>query len=197
MGVSLLSYVTKYCSNPDSVLVWLVVIVLLSINSSFIPLGCQAGQLCQVPEAVWQPVCGFQHQLFSHPTCLLSFLVRQVKTLLHSFYSLLQRWEATYTLNAFLYKLKVVLIISIKLNMCVFVAGLFTVFCLTAGRSLGRTGPGGCSMGFCWCYRLSTSFGSTSLLALRSKPYSRERLVPVYSNLYPHRQHSFKAFYHL
>lgn len=57
------------------------------------------------------------------------------------------------------------------------VAGLFIPLCSTAGRSLGRTGPGGCSTGCCWCYRHFTSFGSTSLLELLSKPYSRERLV--------------------
>lgn len=40
----------------------------------FIHKGCQAGQLCQVPEAVWRLICGVQRGLFPHSTCHLSFL---------------------------------------------------------------------------------------------------------------------------
>lgn len=43
----------------------------------FFPKGCQAGQLCEVPEAMWWPVCVVQYELFPGSTRLISFLVRQ------------------------------------------------------------------------------------------------------------------------
>lgn len=50
------------------------------INFLFITKGCKAGQLCQVPEAMWWPVCGVQHKLFHQPAHHLPFLVRNIRT---------------------------------------------------------------------------------------------------------------------
>lgn len=79
-GVTKFAYVTKYAFYPQrKQRYWFDKFTLCSLvhKSIFVSKGCQARQLCQVPEAVWWPVCGVQHELFPSSTCLLSFLVRQ------------------------------------------------------------------------------------------------------------------------
>lgn len=68
-----------YCILLSYILaLWVIMLYL------FISQGSQAGQLRQVPEAMWWPVCGVQHKLLPHSTCHLSFLVRQTRAYLHT-----------------------------------------------------------------------------------------------------------------
>lgn len=77
------AYVTEYAFYPQrKQRYWFdkFTLCFLIHKSIFVSKGCQARQLCQVPEAVWWPVCGVQHELFPGSTRLLSFLVRQASS---------------------------------------------------------------------------------------------------------------------
>lgn len=140
-GVTKFAYLTKYAFYPQCKQRYRFdkfTLCFLVHKSIFVSKGCQARQLCQVPEAVWWPVCGVQHELFPGSTRLLSFLVRQAipkfsKKNIEMVYSL---YVSVSCINNLPWAQLIVAFM--------FVAGLLTVSCSIAGRSLGHTGLGGC-----------------------------------------------------